>query len=60
MLPNEVHLLLSLQPWISLETHGTDSPITDQIRHALTSIVGDKIPFGMPLYDDAFETLVVR
>lgn len=35
--------------WIPLETHGVDSPITDGIRHVLTSKAGDEILFAMPM-----------
>ncbi|KAH7420883.1 hypothetical protein KP509_13G028000 [Ceratopteris richardii] len=37
------------EPWVSLETHGTDSPVTEGIRHVLTSIQDNTIPFSMPM-----------
>eukprot|EP00250_Pteridium_aquilinum_P012057 c20483_g1_i1 orf=65-2383(+) len=37
------------EPWVPLETHGVDSPITEEIRHILTSKNGNEIPFAMPM-----------
>ncbi|KAI5076306.1 hypothetical protein GOP47_0008371 [Adiantum capillus-veneris] len=37
------------EPWVPLETHGIDSPITEGIRLILTSKPDTNIPFAMPM-----------
>lgn len=45
-----VLFLVNSQAWVPLETHGVDSPITEEIRHVLAANKANEIPFTMPMY----------
>ncbi|XP_057858301.2 uncharacterized protein LOC131067349 [Cryptomeria japonica] len=39
------------EPWIPLEAHGIDSPVTDTIRQKMVAVENFQIPFSMNPYD---------
>lgn len=39
------------EPWITLEPHGIDSPVTDEFRQKMVAVEDFQIPFSMNIHD---------
>lgn len=39
------------EPWIALEPHGIDSPVTDEFRQKMVAVEDFQIPFSMNMHD---------